>query len=456
MPLLGQFRGTIEAREDPHTSRCQDLVPQAGSNIVAEVLAASLGRAQQSSTFRFQCAMSQIPNAQPSPMLVADSQETDLDHIFGSSTPPAPKRRLAGSSSPSPGAAVVQPNADDAQLPPEAPAPRRYVDSTVATALLQFQDSTAANTSEAMSQFMADISTSMDRARDKLQRLQEENLASSQATLRAESAEQFSLVHTRMDASDVRVATLSDAVSRQDEAIAAANRVAGEARARLQTLEQELLVLRAPQAPTISLDAGDYIRERNTSILRVRTEAEVPLAAIQAAIQPLLVAAQVAIDECEVQGDPLARQFTIAFHGAPVLASRKAAKTQRAQRNSDGTWRRMQAELPAVPGQAAAFTNMYIDMDKSRQDIFLERCTKRLRDLCAQASPAGNKIVAKRQDHILYHNWVPLATIESPAPFQTIVRWNPVNQLTAQLRTAQVAEQLAQAMGNPVDNVSWI
>ena len=251
---------------------------------------------------------------------------------------------------------------------------------------------------------------------------------------------------------DERVAAIAAAVEHNRTDTAELRNRAAAADSAIAALQRELVVLRAPD-PIFDPLSIDHHRDTNPGLLRLRTTADAPIGAVRATIDQLLSRAGFIPADAELAGPQLGRQFMLSFGGAPQLAARKAARTQASQRKPDGMWEQLSVKLP---GAGLAVTSLSVDKDKNPAQILCERATKHLRDLCQEALPNAGKFFAKRADHQVSIDWVPVAKIESPAPGKVEIRWNVAARHTSALQAAGLHERLSAAVGPRHANAQWV
>ena len=298
---------------------------------------------------------------------------------------------------------------------------------------------------KAMSDFMAQLSAGSQ---------EDVRTTVANATLRTEATFDGHVreINERITAQDERVSAIAAAVehNRADTA-ELRSRVAASDLA-IAALQRELVVLRAPD-PVFDPLSIDHHRDINPGLLRLRTIDEAPIEAVRITIDQLLARAGYNPTDAELAGPQLGRQFMLSFAGEPQLAARKAARTQAMQKKPDGSWEKLSVKLP---GAGQAITTLFVDRDKNPAQILCERATKHLRDLCQEVLPHAGKFFAKRADHQVSIDWVPVAKIESPAPGKVEIRWNVAARHTAALQASGLQERLSTAVGPRHAEAQWV
>ena len=253
---------------------------------------------------------------------------------------------------------------------------------------------------------------------------------------------QQQITDNRLDSHDSRLSVLESA--RQDE-----SRQTDFLRKQIQKLTAEVAAASAPRASTTPASA-EWHRDADSSILRIRATTATNKTAILDSLAPLLKSAKLEPDEFRLDGDDVGASFTLCLHGTPELAARRAARVHSAQRISDSTWRDIYASLPN-----GDTTRIYIDFDKSKAQIFLEKAGKKFKPILASIIPGGT-FTLRRRDLALYESWAPIAKLESPGPGEIIVRWSSTHQHVATLRENHAEKQLQQIMLDPVASTTWV
>ena len=178
-----------------------------------------------------------------------------------------------------------------------------------------------------------------------------------------------------------------------------------------------------------------------------------PLEAIRAAIQPLLDKAGVAAGDFALRGEQLGRVFELLFNGAPEVAARRASKVHAAQRSASGEWVHL---LVTLPGPAQASEPLYLDTDKNPRHIFLEKATKKMRDLCKQHAAPAISITSRRSDYVVFGDWVPFARLYATLPREVTVKWNHASIEARRLRDLGLEEKLREALADSVARAQWV
>ena len=167
--------------------------------------------------------------------------------------------------------------------------------------------------------------------------------------------------------------------------------------------------------------ADDFDRETDKGIVRVRVSALAKLSDVQAVFDKHVVDAGLRTDMDKIDGADTDRNFIMRFNGQEKVAASRVGKTLAALRSQSGSWKQLSVETPG----SATPVPLYLDEDKSRKTIQLERNVRKLKKAATQVLP-GTDFVARCSDATLFQmpGWVPVAKLEAPAHNETILRFN--------------------------------
>ena len=337
-----------------------------------------------------------------------------------------------------------------------APVTREVLESRMSETLSTMQttmDTVAQANARTIGSGMENIQGLMATMQAELVQQSQKLCAEAVAKCRAESDANYHELSARVDASDMRVSTLATNVSANEQALEEREQAHIELAGRVAAIEKELVMFRSA-TPSYVPGADDWNREEDLTILRARCPKDFTLDALKLAIAPLIARAKVQESDFEIRGPQLGKAFVIAFKGVPELAARTVGRVAAAQRGEDGTWQKFTVELPSPAGQAPAREPLFIDVDKNRRRILVEKSTKLLRDMCAEFS--DDRFYHRRQDGVVFANGVPLAEVSSSGPAQVHIRWNPTNPVSADLRQRGLAQRLRDKVADPISRVQWV
>lgn len=174
------------------------------------------------------------------------------------------------------------------------------------------------------------------------------------------------------------------------------------------------------------------------TILRINSNGFVAKAAIQEFANSLCARAGISPDQFEVRGGPLARRFTLAFHGEKALASRRARKTNEMLRRDDGTW-----EAASIATPEGGEERLYICLDKANATIAKEKDAKTLRQVLANRFQVETEFI--KSDCSLAVQWRPLCKVVYLAGAgKTAIEWTQEVANKAGINTTTVENAWAE------------
>ena len=306
-------------------------------------------------------------------------------------------------------------------------------------------DQLAATNSNTIADTLAKMAAGTQQALEEASRNLASNADHSLAALDRKLADRMRGVDERINTHDVRLAHVEHSATAHDQALA-------ELRKRVDDLGGNLSDLRTAAPPPALHASDDYHRATDPTILRLRSKLPLPLDSVRTVIEQLAVQVAMPSTNWALEGDALAKAWVVRFSGCPVVAAKRAAKLQVAPRGANGVWCPL---LAAAPGGTGATEQIFLDHDKSKAQIALERATKKLSELAKAAAP-DLVLFPRRRDFTLFHQWAPLARISSDAPGQFLVRWNAENPVARRLRDLDLHTALSDAFADPADRVRWL
>ena len=136
----------------------------------------------------------------------------------------------------------------------------------------------------------------------------------------------------------------------------------------------------------------------------------VTLAAVQDAIGDWLASAELREEDWQLRGPKgVARNFSLAFTGAPAVALRKQNKAFAALRKG-GAWLEIFAEVPSKRQ-----IKLYIDPDTNNKRKSLERVGKMLYDVVQEEVYTALDTNLVRNVGMVCVDWLPLVRVEAKA-----------------------------------------
>ena len=254
--------------------------------------------------------------------------------------------------------------------------------------------------------------------------------------------QRFADVHKRTDAMEERQQSLEAMVQSQQ-------RLQTDLTQTVRQIQHDLGAAQHASRPTAPISL-EYVREIDTTILKLRAMVPVAKDAVSQGLAPLARSAGIQDNEWQVQGDAISKTFKVSFSGNPLFAARKASKFHRAQRDAEGAWQPLHV---LVPGEPEA--RVFLDFDKSPATIALERASKKLRTVIEESTDIP--IILRRRDHTVFtKQWEPVAKLVSEAPGDVRIQWCLASALATQLRQDGLEEKFSAATADPGDAAQWV
>ena len=199
--------------------------------------------------------------------------------------------------------------------------------------------------------------------------------------------------------------------------------------------------------------SDDYKRDTDRTIVRLRAGALVRKCDMGDALAVLASAAGMAKEHFNLEGGVLSKFFVVKMAGTPSIAAGRVGKLLGTLRLPDGAWRVLELPLP----DGSANTPFYMDEDKSKHTIALERAIKKLRKVALQLDPTKD-FVARRSDATLFQmpGWIPIAMVESPAPSELVVRFNGAASAARALQDLGLEAKFHAETADPAAQAQWI
>ena len=136
------------------------------------------------------------------------------------------------------------------------------------------------------------------------------------------------------------------------------------------------------------------------------------------------------------------------------MAARICQKVNSLLRNTaTGAWETRFVPFYGGACEPAEETELRIGFDRSLADGALSRATKVLADLVGGALP-GQTVTARRQDGVVYADYMPMAKLSTTKRFEFTVVWNSDHVLDVPFRDS-VMQKFRQKVGDPVEHATW-
>lgn len=210
-------------------------------------------------------------------------------------------------------------------------------------------------------------------------------------------------------------------------------------------LDEALAAVETSTPPRPIVDGFD--RPTDPTICKIRLPSEAGSDRVLETLQSVLNEMALRCDQVSLEGQPLAKTFTLRFLGGRHLAAARAEKFLQLQRTADG-WRDLH-----VLGPQAERIKLYIDRDKNGKQNKLEITTKRLLSAFQQVHPSI-KCFAKRREGIITSDYTPLARVKIADPDKYALEWNTALVASKGVDTRAVAAALA-ALDKEKPEVLW-
>ena len=164
----------------------------------------------------------------------------------------------------------------------------------------------------------------------------------------------------------------------------------------------------------------EFNREIDLGVFRIGAASMVDKPSVREAIQPWLDTVGVPLEQLELIGPNMGKNYSLRFLGADGLAARRAKNTHTHTllRAADGSWK----EYHAV-GPHDSRVRLYISQDKTPRQHRIEMAAKRLHRAVQQVVQ-GKTAHLLRRDGAVSIGWKPVAKIQVVSADETIVLWN--------------------------------
>ena len=213
-------------------------------------------------------------------------------------------------------------------------------------------------------------------------------------------------------------------------------------------LRRGLAIASAPVPPPI-LAAGDFDRDIDPCIVRIRTSEVVSKDSAFEGVQSLI--AGLRLDDpnsVQIEGKVVGKSFALRFSGAPGLAGSRVRKFLGMQK-SDGEWQHYTAKTPS-----GAEARIFLDIDKNQKTTRTELIARKSCRTLKETYPA-HSFFLKKADSTVCVNWVPLLRVQVESPQVHKLEWNP--QLVEELGIdrSKVAKKVEKDIEDPHAGIQW-
>ena len=239
-------------------------------------------------------------------------------------------------------------------------------------------------------------------------------------------------------------AGLADVNAKQEKADAEMQKM----RASITALEKGLAVAETTVAVRADLDAEDFDREPDVSVLRLGAAELVAKTSLLAALTSWLEDASLKVEDVEIRGPTIGKQFSIKFAGASGLAGRKARKAFGILRTPEG-WREM-----CAAGPNGSEIRLYVSEDKSPKQLRKEILAKKLLR-AVQDSVKDKQAHLQRRDCSITLEWKSLVRVEvTTADAEPTLLWNAAAVAQLEVDKECIMEKFRQRSGAAA-SVQW-
>ena len=101
-------------------------------------------------------------------------------------------------------------------------------------------------------------------------------------------------------------------------------------------------------------------------------------------------------------------------------------------------------------------TKFFLDPDKSRRTISLERSLRVLRKKLGEAYPDRAFKIRKSDFTVFEPDWTPICRLFSPGPGEVVLRWAGENEKAEAIRASGFGDIFEKATADPSDSVQWV
>ena len=215
--------------------------------------------------------------------------------------------------------------------------------------------------------------------------------------------------------------------------------------AAIKHLQRDLLSAEQSVPVRDALVDDSFDRKIDVTIIKVSSKELVDKDAVFNKVSGLSAEADIGQEHFKVNGDNVAKKFTVQFTGPAQTAERRVEKVLTLLRQGNGAWRQIFAVSPA-----RRETQLFFGPDKSGKQIKTEMESKRLHQAFKDVHSDLNPFLL-RKEGIISISWVPVARVEVfPKGQSTVVHWNSAvverhgidkNRLIAAFRLSERASE---------------
>ena len=188
-------------------------------------------------------------------------------------------------------------------------------------------------------------------------------------------------------------------------------------------LQQGLVVAESATPSRAMLDAEDFDREPDLTIVKISVADAIAKGAAIDALATIFQTANIAENEYVIKGPELGKYFTLQLNGEGGVAAKRAKKFLSALRDRSGKWTALWATTPT-----RTQCRIYINEDKSDKRTRTEMFTKRL-ERAFKTKHADKHVHARRyndkKEGTISVDWVPVAKLTvASKDDQPVLLWN--------------------------------
>ena len=260
--------------------------------------------------------------------------------------------------------------------------------------------------------FESDIKTMLDKELDK--RFEQHTTVFKQSS--------HSLIQRYDEMQSAKMAEMAAHVATLKSDIARVDKSTVDLWSAVHALQGTVAAVDVPQEhdATAELEREEFTRPPDRGILRIGTPEEVPKSCIQAGILDWLSEAGIKESDWQLRGPTCGKQFKLVFNGLNGLCARRAKKANLFLKDEDGAWKTIHVQTPT--GNSV---RLYIDMDKNRQQLAVERLGKKVANALMAAYPTKKFYLRKAAGLIFLPGNKGICKLEVPTRDDPQIMWNP-------------------------------
>jgi hypothetical protein len=193
-----------------------------------------------------------------------------------------------------------------------------------------------------------------------------------------------------------------------------------ELRSQLQDMSKALVVAEQPQPTRRDLNADDWDKEADHSMLRINfgQGKHATRVSVEKAVKPWLEESNLKSRQWELLGPASSQGFTLKFIGTQGLGARRARAAYTNLKDDAGQYRRMAAE-----DLAKNAVSMFIDENKNSKQRKGETDARRMAQIIRDGLPSRT-VVAVKRDFQVNVDHIPIVKFEPVRGAESKIRWN--------------------------------